>query len=67
LIRDIPDDVLAAIDVAARRMGLSRTEFLRRRLASFARSGPVAVEDLARFETRFADLADPDLMRSAWE
>ena len=32
LIRDIPDEVLAAIDARAKRVGLSRTEYLRRTL-----------------------------------
>ena len=32
LIRNIPDDVLAAIDARAKRVGLSRTEYLRRTL-----------------------------------
>jgi D-serine deaminase-like pyridoxal phosphate-dependent protein len=67
LIRDVPDDVVAAIDADASRLGLSRTEYLRRALARTAtRSGGVAVEDLARFEATFADLADDDLMRQAW-
>ncbi len=29
-IRDVPDDVVAAIDATARRVGWSRTEYLRR-------------------------------------
>ncbi len=33
LIRDLPDDVLAAIDAKARRIGLSRTEYIRRTLS----------------------------------
>ena len=33
LIRDVPDDVLAAIDAKAHSAGLSRTEYLRRTLA----------------------------------
>jgi hypothetical protein len=33
LIRDVPDDVIAAIDANARRSGLSRSEYLRRALA----------------------------------
>ena len=40
LIRDVPDDVVAAIDARAKRLGLSRTEFLRRQLTQAAtRSG----------------------------
>lgn len=69
LIRDVPDDVLAAIDARAARLGLSRSAYLRRTLA---RERPVAVgemsvADLARFAESFADLADPETMRQAWE
>jgi len=47
LIRDVPDDVIAAIDAAARSLGLSRTEYLRRALARERRpTGPVTVSDL---------------------
>ena len=68
LIRDVPDDVVAAIDTNANRLGLSRSEYLRRTLAQAAhRPGVVTVEDLARFEGAFADLADDDLMRQAWQ
>ena len=68
LIRDVPDDVLAAIDAKAQRAGLSRTEYLRRALARERRddSGEVTVEDLARFAAAFADLSDPDVMSQAW-
>jgi hypothetical protein len=68
LIRDVPDDILAAIEAAASRLGLSRSEYLRRTLAQTAmRSDTVTVEDLARFSTVFADLADDDVMRQAWQ
>ncbi len=67
LIRDVPDDVVAAIDADAARLGLSRTEYLRRALArAVPRVGGVTVDDLTRFATTFADLADPDLMDRAW-
>jgi ribbon-helix-helix CopG family protein len=68
LIRDVPDDVVAAIDAAAKRVGLSRTEYLRRALARerSAVSGRVTVADLARFAERFADLDDPEVMGAAW-
>jgi hypothetical protein len=32
-----------------------------------AGEGPVTTEDLERFAATFADLADPDIMRRAWE
>jgi hypothetical protein len=36
LIRDVPDDVIAALESHARRLGLSRSEYVRRRLAQDA-------------------------------
>ena len=68
LIRDVPEDVVAAIDARAAVVGLSRTEFLRRRLAQEAAVGNVAVTtaDLHRFAKDFHDLADPSVMDAAW-
>jgi hypothetical protein len=69
LIRDVPDDVVAAIEAKAKRLGLSRTEYLRRQMARVATSGgvEVTVESLRQFAATFADLGDPDVMRGAWE
>ena len=69
LIRDIPDDVIAALDAHARRLGVSRTEYVRRRLAQDAAvsDSPVSTGDLARFARTFGDLADPDVMSRAWQ
>ncbi|MBW3576132.1 MAG: ribbon-helix-helix protein, CopG family [Actinobacteria bacterium] len=69
LIRDVPDDVVAAIDAKAKRLGLSRAEYLRRQMlqAGATSTDPVTVEDLQRVAERFADLTDPDVMRAAWE
>lgn len=69
LIRDVPDEVIAALDAHAGRLGLSRSEYVRRRLAQDAAApgSPVMVEDLARFAEAFADLADPDVMSQAWK
>ena len=68
LIRDVPDDVIAALDTNAARLGLSRSEYVRRRLAQDAATpgSPVTVADLARFAGTFGDLADPDVMSRAW-
>lgn len=69
LIRDVPEDVVAAIDAKAQLVGLSRSEYLRRALAR-ERATPgsgVTVQDLSRFADTFADLAEVDLMRQAWE
>jgi hypothetical protein len=68
LIRDVPDDVIAALDAHAARLGLSRSEYVRRRLAQDAavQDTAVSVEDLTRFADMFGDLADPDVMSRAW-
>jgi plasmid stability protein len=68
LIRDLPDDVVAAIDAKARRAGLSRTEFIRRALSRETNdtNRPVSVQDLVEFSRTFSDLDDPDVMRRAW-
>jgi len=69
LVRDVPEHVIAALDSRASRLGLSRSEYLRRRLAQEAMSGPqsVTVEHLAAFAETFADLTDPEAMKGAWE
>jgi hypothetical protein len=69
LIRDIPEDVLAAVDAHAARLGLSRSEYIRRRLAQDASSTPggVSIEDLRAFADAFADLGDPSVMSGAWD
>ena len=69
LIRDVPDDVIAALETHARRLGLSRTEYVRRRLAQDAAlsDSPVTTGDLTRFASTFGDLADPDVMSQAWQ
>jgi Antitoxin FitA-like, ribbon-helix-helix len=68
LIRDLPDDVLAAIDAKARRVGLSRTEYIRRTLSRERHDTDldVKVQDLAAFAEAFTDLAEPEVMRQAW-
>jgi hypothetical protein len=68
LIRDVHDDVLAAIDAKAQRLGVLRSEYVRRVLARerVATDVDVTVEDLERFGDTFAELADDDVMRQAW-
>ena len=69
LVRDVPEHVIAALDARAARMGLSRSEYLRRRLAqeAAATAEGVSVEHLSSFAQTFADLADPEVMKGAWE
>lgn len=68
LIRDVPDEVLAAIDAKATNAGLSRSEYLRRALAreGDTSSAEVTVDSLARFGEAFSDLADSEVMNDAW-
>ncbi|HWF54928.1 MAG TPA: ribbon-helix-helix protein, CopG family [Solirubrobacteraceae bacterium] len=67
LIRDVPAEDLARIDAHAARAGLSRTEYLRRRLHQVATAQTsVSADDLRTFGERFGDLADAEVMRRAW-
>jgi plasmid stability protein len=68
LIRDLPDDVVAALDAQAERLGISRSEYVRRRLTQDAvtSGATVSTSDLARFAETFADLENPDVMSRAW-
>lgn len=69
LVRDVPDEVITALDSRAASLGLSRSEYLRRRLAQEAVTNPqpMTTADLAAFAETFADLADPKVMKGAWE
>jgi hypothetical protein len=60
---------IAALDARAARPGLSRSEYVRRRLTqdASASGAPVTVEDLARFAETIGDLADPDAISQAWQ
>lgn len=68
LIRDVPEDVIAAIDAKAQRLGLSRTEYLRRALARErgTTTAEVSVADLTTFAAAFADLGDSEIIDRAW-
>ncbi len=68
LIRDVPDDVLSLIDARAKRVGLSRSEYLRRVLdrERLSDAGPVTVEQLRRVAALVTDLNDPSVMDGAW-
>lgn len=69
LIRGVPDDVVSAIEAKAKRLGLSRTEYLRRQMVRVASTSDeaVTVETFRQFTQTFADLGDPEVMRGAWE
>lgn len=69
LIRDVPEDVVAALDARAKHHGLSRNEYLRRQLKQEASRSTekVTLDDLRRFSETFADALDPEIMKRAWE
>lgn len=69
LIRDIPEAVLAGIDAHASRLGLSRVEHIRWRLAVDAATTDVAVSasDLRPFADLAGDLVSPQVMCAAWQ
>jgi len=68
LIRNFPADDLTLLDEQAARLGISRTEYLRRHLHSEARRtvGSVTVADLRALGDLVADLADETVMSDAW-
>lgn len=68
LIRDVPDEVLSAIDHQASNLGLSRNEYLRRQLTQVVcrTHEGVTAADLRRFSHTVRDLGDPDVMDQAW-
>ncbi len=68
LIRDISDEVLAAIDAKAKRVGLSRSEYLRRTLERERSidAGRVGLDQLRQVALLAEDLDDPDIMSGAW-
>ncbi|MEI6253287.1 MAG: ribbon-helix-helix protein, CopG family [Mycobacteriaceae bacterium] len=69
LIRDIPDDVLAALDQKAKGLGLSRTEYIRRRLAQDAQAArtTVTIDHWRSFAETYGDLGDARVMDQAWQ
>ncbi len=69
LVRDVPEEVLAGVDAHAARLGLSRVEYIRRRLAADAATAADAVSpaDLRSFADLAVDLADPQVMGAAWQ
>ncbi len=69
LIRGLSDAAVERIDAEASALGLSRNEFLRRKLegATTASVGvTLTAADWARSAETFGDLADPEVMDAAW-
>lgn len=70
LVRGLSDAAVERIDAAAAALGLSRNEFLRRRLETEASAtvvGTVTVDDWTRSAATFGDLADSEVMDAAWQ
>ncbi|MFT4229693.1 MAG: hypothetical protein QM602_05325 [Microbacterium sp.] len=73
LIRNVPEEDLMRIDAKAERLGLSRTEYLRQKIAEDAAyrpargdSGPPTVESFQRLAELTSDLRDEDVVRKMW-
>ncbi|MEU1985335.1 hypothetical protein [Nocardia sp. NPDC019395] len=62
LIRAVPGAIIDEIDRQADALGISRTEFLRRRLdREFRPAGGVSTDDLIRLAGLISDTRSPDL------
>lgn len=69
LVRGLSKAAVERIDAEAAALGLSRNEFLRRRLEQDAATpvaATVVADDWSRSAAAFGDLADPDVMDAAW-
>lgn len=69
LVRDVPEATVAEIDRRAGEQGLSRAEYLRRRLDAEYHPRPapaMSSTDWQRFHDATTDLDDPDVMGGAW-
>lgn len=68
LIRDFPAEDLDLLDEQARRLGLSRAQYLRRQLHQTARrTAPVVTtNDLTKLANLIGDLEDPSVIEQAW-
>ena len=64
----LSESVTLAIDAKAKRVGLSRTEYLRRTLERerVQDTGPVSVHQLEQVASLAKDLDDPTVMSGAW-
>ena len=69
LIRGLSDAALERIDAEASKLGLSRNEFLRRKLEGATLAGhetALTAADWDRSAATFGDLSDDDVMDAAW-
>lgn len=69
LIRGLSNAAVERIDAEASALGLSRNEFLRRKLegaATATADAALTAADWSRSAAAFGDLADPEVMDAAW-
>ena len=68
LIRNVPAEDIAGLDVRAAKLGLSRADYLRRLVgkASAAGTEPATPDSLSRMADAISDLKDPEIIRNAW-
>lgn len=69
LIRKLSDAAVERLDHEAASLGLSRNEFLRRKLEEGTPSpsdATITPDDWSRSAATFGDLADPAVMDAAW-
>nr|VDG61884.1 Antitoxin VapB2 [Streptococcus thermophilus] len=70
LIRGISDAAVKRLDSEAADLGLSRNEYLRRKIEDTVEPESrrkITAEDWARTARVHADLSDEDVMRAAWQ
>jgi hypothetical protein len=66
LVRDLTEEELERLDARARILGLSRSEYVRRRLRQDPGVRAITRADLERFAEAHADLAEESVMARAW-
>ncbi|MDO5499505.1 MAG: ribbon-helix-helix protein, CopG family [Propionibacteriaceae bacterium] len=69
LIRGLTEETVERLDSEAAALGLSRNEYLRRKLESDTAptaKATITPADWSRAAEAFADLADPSVMDAAW-
>lgn len=68
LIRDLSPEIVLALDLKAKYLGISRVELVRRTITRevTATPGSLTEEHLQQMVKRLPDLGNPEVMRNAW-
>lgn len=68
LIRDVSPEIVHALDIKAKTLGISRVELVRRSIAREVTATPGSLTEahLAEMVKRLPDLGNPEIMRDAW-